>query len=114
MTNSADYNQNYISAVVGNAGNYMVNTRTGRLDFEKSVAAFNGSLLSKEIYFVYNPFYEGTELAVGFPAGWKLNMHQRIDQDGDNFLYSDSKGHIHTFGKLSDALYYDTAHTGLL
>lgn len=58
MTNLADYNQNYISSAVGNAGNYRVNTRTGRLDFEKSVANFNGSLLSEEIYFVYNPFHE--------------------------------------------------------
>ena len=114
MTNLADYNQNYISSAVGNAGNYRVNTRTGRLDFEKSVANFNGSLLSEEIYFVYNPFHEGTELAAGFPVGWKLNIHQRIDQDGDNYIYVDSKGHAHIFNKLTDVLYYDTSHSGLL
>ena len=94
MTNLADYNQNYISSAVGNAGNYRVNTRTGRLDFEKSVASFNGSLLSEEIYFVYNPFHEGTELAAGFPVGLKLNIHQRIDQDGITIYMLTQKGMI--------------------
>ena len=113
MTNTADHNQNYLSAQIGEGGEYSVNTYTGRQDFIKRIADLGGSLLPASMYFVYNPFCE-EGIAIGLPAGWKFNFHQKIVKNGNTYTYADAKGHSHTFKRLTDSLYYDSAHTGLL
>ena len=113
MTNTADHNQNYLTAQIGEGGEYSVNTYTGRQDFIKRIADLGGSLLPASMYFVYNPFCE-EGIAIGLPAGWKFNFHQKIVKNGNAYTYADAKGHSHTFKRLTDSLYYDSAHTGLL
>ena len=121
--------QSYVEGGAGNAGEYGVNVRTGRLFFDKPLFSLGGNKMPASFELCYNKANADTRkintdnstaktfnLATHMPKGFKLNCQQYVFPSGNDYVYVDGAYNYHTFALAQNAtdVYFDTAGTGLL
>ncbi len=121
--------QSYVEGGAGNAGEYGVNVRTGRLFFDKQLFSLGGNKMPASFELCYNKANADTRkintdnstaktfnLATHMPKGFKLNCQQYVFPSGNDYVYVDGAYNYHTFALAQNAtdVYFDTAGTGLL
>ena len=121
--------QSYVEGGAGNAGEYGVNVRTGRLFFDKPLFSLGGNKMPASFELCYNKANADTRkintdnstaktfnLATHMPKGFKLNCQQYVFPSGNDYVYVDGAYNYHRFALAQNAtdVYFDTAGTGLL
>ena len=114
-----EYKQSYLYGSVGDAGDYSVNVRTGKVTLVKELFSLGGNKQPLSMSLVYRQDKSNAlDSRTGFPYGWKLNYEQYVYAEGNSYFYVDESDCRHTFCFLAEnnefTLYYDEEQTGLL
>ena len=109
-------NQKFLTGQTCSKDQYGVNVRTGELNYGINLFSISNRFMPLNIDLNYTTRSLSSS-NVGFPTGWKLNVHQYIYSSGNNYYYVDKQGITHEF-VLSDNsvanVYYDTLKTYLV
>ena len=109
-------NQKFLTGQTCSKAQYGVNVRTGELNYGINLFSISNRFMPLNIDLNYTTRSLSSS-NVGFPTGWKLNVHQYIYSSGNNYYYVDKQGITHEF-VLSDNsvanVYYDTLKTYLV
>lgn len=105
----------YVSGEAGNAGQYKINRRDGKLEFSKTLFALEGERLPMALRLAYvQDLPAGVVTLIG--GKWKFNYEQFVYAEGNGYVYIDGQGKRHDFVRLDGSAqeYYDTFFSGLL